>query len=304
VISKQQWDIFSTGVRDQMAAHVAPYSTPIAYSEPGTGRANIQGTGSYFAFLGRAYVLTNAHVAQPGAAYLAHLLGPTDDYVGFTRQWKLERWPVDVALNQIGAIEGDANGPVITPANMDVRYGPIQHELLFWLGYPGSTAIRHEPVTDLNVRYNWFGGPLESRAVPILVQAVPDNLGPLDSFDVSIHVALHYPSSALQKVGEQLQDLPNPKGMSGSLLWDTKAVACEMSGVSWSPARARVCGILWGAHSKPEVVVATRIEHVRATLLQFLREERAYAHWEARGQPFGDAMTDWEWAEQELADLV
>jgi hypothetical protein len=115
-------------------------------------------------------------------------------------------------------------------------------------------------------------------------------------FDSDKHVLVHFPSKAIQTPEEPLRALPNPKGMSGSLLWDTKFVASLSSGNAWSPNKAEVCGLLWGAHEKPEVTVATKIEHVRATLLHFLREEAAYFHSIERGWPSCDPLTDWIWA--------
>jgi hypothetical protein len=121
---------------------------------------------------------------------------------------------------------------------------------------------------------------------------------------IRFHVALHYPARAIQNPEQTEADLPNPKGMSGSLLWDTRFVADTQRGQEWSPDHARVCGLIWAAHAKPEVVVATRIEHVRPNLLSFLRHEAAYYHWIDRGMPLWDDKLDWNWAEKTITDLA
>lgn len=63
------------------------------------------------------------------------------------------------------------------------------------------------------------------------------------------------------------EELPNPQGMSGSLLWDTKFVASMSTGRKWNPELAMVCGLIWGAYRSPEAIVATKIEHLRSALL-------------------------------------
>jgi hypothetical protein len=63
-------------------------------------------------------------------------------------------------------------------------------------------------------------------------------------------------------------DLPNPKGMSGSLLWDTKFVSCLQRGISWNAEFARVCGVIWATWPNPEVVIATKIQFLH----QFIAE--------------------------------
>jgi hypothetical protein len=53
--------------------------------------------------------------------------------------------------------------------------------------------------------------------------------------------------------------------MSGSLLWDTKFVANRRKGAPWSASDARVCGLVWAALDHPEIVIATKIEHVKSS---------------------------------------
>jgi hypothetical protein len=40
----------------------------------------------------------------------------------------------------------------IAASQLDREYVPTKNELLFWLGFPGSKAMRHEPVTELKTR--------------------------------------------------------------------------------------------------------------------------------------------------------
>lgn len=49
-------------------------------------------------------------------------------------------------------------------------------------------------------------------------------------FDSAKRVLVHYPSSVKRVPGTFEEDLPNPQRMSGSLLWDTKYLACDSLG--------------------------------------------------------------------------
>jgi hypothetical protein len=260
-------------------------------------------TGNYLKLRGSAYLVTNCHVVKEAVGWhLAHLPGPSDEYVACTNAIITDDWPIDVAMMRLTVPPQGENRDVLSPQRLAPFYSPGANELLFWMGFPGSKAERREPVTGLNIRHTWFG-ELETPAIPFLTQEFPATTPYQRHFDPDKHVLLHFPSKAMQTPEEPLRVMPNPKGMSGSLLWDTKFVASLSSGNTWSPNKAEVCGLLWAAHDKPEVAVATKIEHIRASLLHFLREEAAYFHWIDRGRPCWDPLTDWIWAERDITDL-
>jgi hypothetical protein len=303
IISEEEWPSFTGAIRDAMARYVYPYTTPIAYAPPGTTEARSHGTGNYVSLDGATYLLTNEHVAAKGTEGLAHLPGPTDDYIALLGAWQCATFPVDAGWLRLHSAGSVAARPCVEASMFDERCHPVEHELLFWLGYPGSRAQRHEPVTESNTRYNWFDGPLETPAVPMLTvasQETPDWLG---IFDPEVHVAVHYPGTAWRSEEHPQAVLPNPKGMSGSLLWDTKAIASIRQGKAWSPEMARVCGLVALDFEKQELVVATRVEYVRFAIRHFILDERAYAHWEARGRPLWDAETDWYSAESTSLEI-
>ena len=265
-MSEAQWQEISVSVRDRMAAHVWPFVTPLSRSVSET-RGLALGTGNYLLLRGSTYVLTNEHVIKKGAgAPMGHLPGPTDDYVACRDVFRSAGWPLDLALMRLGDEWRDATKSTIPATRLDESFSPVQRELLFWLGFPGSTATRHEPVTKHNIRYSWFG-ELESRGVPMLTQLFPNPPKELKGYDSGKHVVVHFPARAAQNVDGSEEELPNPQGMSGSLLWDTKFVASMSMGREWNPELAMVCALVWAAHPSPEVIVATKIEHLRSALL-------------------------------------
>lgn len=298
----EAWNSICCAVRDEVAEYAYRAATPLSLSED-LEHASALGTGNYVKFGSTSYLLTNEHVASKvPEAHLAHLPGPSDDYVACNNPIQAVGWPIDVALMRLD-IEPHGNGRETVPVSrLDRVYSPVQNELMFWLGFPGSKASRHEAITERNIRHTWFG-QLETPACPILVQEAPIPTTDVRGFDAEKHVALHYPSAAIRRAGAVPEDTPNPGGMSGSFLWDTKFLACAATQKTWSVEEARVCGVVWGAHEKPEIVVATKIEHVLPLLVLFLRKECAYFRWIARGRPLWDALEDWVWAERRIANL-
>ncbi len=268
-----------------MGPYVAQYVTALSV-KTGKDQGAALATGNYLRVGDQTCLLTNAHVIDDAEGDpIGHLPGPTDDYVLLPPVSVLP--PVDGVLARIPHAIGKL---AITVAQIDERFAPAQYELLSFCGCPGTSALRHES-TEHRRRQTWFGSALETPIYPFMTQAFArdDEANPAAATDV----ALEYPAQA-PRVGDGVEaGLPNAKGLSGSLVWDTKFVAAAQAGRAWSPSDARVCALVWGVHAKPDVVLATRIEHVRNALLALLRREAAYFRWIDRGRPLHDDLDDW-----------
>jgi len=275
-----------------MAEYVSRTVTPISLSK-NFGRGQAWGTGNYLSLRGTPYLVSNEHVVrQAVGCHLGHL--PGRPMITFLQQPDTDRSQASRRIpHEVGCRTAKPKREVVDCSRLDLRYRAAPHELLFWLGFPGSTAKRHDPITELNTRRTLFGAPLETPGIPMLTQEVLLAALPIEEFDPDKHVALHYPSRALKNLAGRAADTPNPKGMSGSLLWDSKFVACMSSGKPWTVDEARVCGLIWASPGRPEVAIATKIEYVRTALLHFVRLECAYFHWIGRGQPLWEDEVDW-----------
>lgn len=255
-------------VTNAMRTHVAAVAARISLSrEEGYGEA--WGTGTYvLGKLGTALV-SNKHVLVddiPAFARLAHLPGPTDDYVEIRGATVSVPWPVDAASVTLAGLP-DGCFQQAVPLNLfDERFAPLDGEFLFWMGFPGTTALRNEAVTEGRKRMTRYKPILELPGLGMLSQVDKGWDGKHDYFVPDKHVALFYPPIATDAITGEPTALPNAKGMSGSFLWDTKVVVSMRDGKPWSPADSRICGLVWGVLDHPEVVLATRIEHVRAAL--------------------------------------
>ena len=265
-MTREEWERFCSNIKEAMATHVKPFSTPISMSrEQGHGVA--WATGSYIGGVRGIQLITAAHVFEdvPDGGRLAHLPSPGGDYIAVGDSPDIAPWPVEAATIDVPSIPKSSLMRAVLSSSIEQVFSAEEGELLFWIGFPGYTLERHDALAESRRRRTWFG-ELEALGVPMLSQAVRGWNGDHKAFDRERHVALYYPSAAKKTVDTPPVALPHPKGMSGSLLWDTKAVRTFSQGQGWSPELARVCGLVWAALDDPEVIFATKIEHIRSGL--------------------------------------
>ena len=264
-----EWEEFCFSVRNQMTEYVAPCVTPISRSKD-MEQGFAWGTGSYIYLpSGETVLLTNEHVARKVLEeHLSHLPVYGAHYE-FLPEFKVKPHPEDLAVCSIpSGLLGDKRRPLSTDA-LDACFEPVYAELLYWLGFPGTTASRHDVISEHKTRYSWFG-ELQTVGIPMLTQQLqnfPEGLP--QSFDSRYHTFVDYPTMAKRNPNEQEVELPNPFGLSGSLLWDTKAVSCMQRGQAWDPSKARICGVIWGISEKSKVVLATKVQFLHVFIADF-----------------------------------
>jgi hypothetical protein len=84
-------------------------------------------------------------------------------------------------------------------------------------------------------------------------------------------LALHHSPEKAEMIGGA-GHLPLPPGFSGSAVWNTRYVECLGAGVEWTPAEARVTGIVCRWRTGDTGIVVLRIEHLRSWFLNALNE--------------------------------
>lgn len=113
----------------------------------------------------------------------------------------------------------------------DESYHPVNNELLFFLGFPGTIVSRWDPVNENGTLY-CLGNELEVPGSPFLTQAVAESLDIVPSrYSQEFHELIHYPGDAKGVPNGEIIEGHNPRDLSGSLLWDTKRMACYVNGV-------------------------------------------------------------------------
>jgi hypothetical protein len=286
-------ELFTSDVQgavvEAMAEHVKVVLTPISEVESDdSGLA--WGSGTYLKLRGKAYLLTNEHVAAKMAdAPIAHLPRPDDSYVRVTNPMQALEYPVDAALSRIDdVLWHGATQRALPSRRLAERFSPVDYEYLFIAGFPGKSS-------PVNRRRSYFG-VLHVPGRPYLTQQAPLP----DGYDPSAHFAIHYPQEA-NRAGGGRAELSDPSGMSGSLIWDTRFIATR--GRHWSPEGAVVCGIVHRWEPDVECLVGTRVEVVSEFLLKALRLEAAYFRSLDRMCSSEDALANWLWAERTVENL-
>ena len=250
-----------------MSGFVGNFVTPITMSQQfGFGEA--WGSGTYIRGKDAIWILTAAHVITdvPSDGKLAHLPVSGGDYNAALGNPQLKKYPVDA-----GAIPISPHpqflppvNRIVMPASISPRYRAVHEELLFWRGFPGYRSGRNDPLLKKDLITSAFA-QLDMRSLPMLSQRIPNDEVRHIAFDPEYHLGIHYPDTGTRALDHEQVALPNAKGMSGSAVWDTKFVWAMENNVSWRPQMAEICGVVWASPNQ-EIVLATKIEHVRAVL--------------------------------------
>lgn len=265
-MNSEEWEQRCTDVKNEMMAHVSNFVTPISMSEEqGSGVA--WGSGGYLGDGENSWLITASHVFSdaPKGAVLAHLPRPGEEYVAINAHPDLARWPVDVAAVRVARLPVNSEKKFIPKNRLAQRYSAVESELLFWIGFPGFNLARHDPLVADKRRGSMFG-ELQLPALGMLSQSVQGDGLTHQAFDQNKHIEIMYPNAARKAAGEPEVSLPHAKGMSGSILWNTRYVEMQMAKRNWSPLDSVVCGVVWGALEDPEVILATRIECIRESI--------------------------------------
>lgn len=246
-----EWTAMNAAVTAAMREHVMPFVTPISKvitHEEG----ELLGTGSYCSFQQRTYLLTNEHVAcELEHQSLGHQFFGSEEVLRLQQSFLAWPHPDDVAASAIDRSVWEAvthQAQAIPENRFATKHAPAERELMFLAGFSGQ-------------RSRFMFGTLSSRGTAYLSQeqALPTD----HRCDAVHHFAILYRPDLAQTAPGEKADLPAPPGLSGSLVWDTKAVACLMEGREWSPDLAVVTGIVWGWPSSEGCLIATRVEHIR-----------------------------------------
>lgn len=271
MLSPEQWKRITKMLTVVMRSFAKRFATPISMSEEyGSGIA--WGSGSYMVDDGGlVWLLTADHVYTdvPAGGVLAHLPIVDDEYVSVQTTPLRAPQPVDAAAFLVPPIPNipypDVNR-LLPIQYFDKTFDVVEREVVFWSGFPGYYGNRDDPPMESRLKVSRFE-QLSADSHSFISQ-IPQNTVPIthDVFDPAMHVAIHYPSEGRSADDGEIIPVPHAKGMSGSLLWDTKFVRAMLNNQEWNPEMARICGIIWGVLDDPKVILVTRIEHVRSEL--------------------------------------
>ena len=245
-----KWESMCANVVNKMIDSVQPYLTPIS-KELSKIEGEHLGSASYIEFKGIKYIITNEHVLEHLQTHsLTHQFHGNNNIIRISKSAISESAPVDAAISEIPT--GIWNlfehiALAIPQARFAQYHNPVENELLFFAGYSGE-------------RSKFIFGELVTRLTPYLTQICPFPVCVKEAL-LKYHFSLLYqPDLALSVEGSS--HLPDPHGFSGSLVWDTKFVACLKDDIEWDPEMAKVTGIVWGWPSAAACILATKIEYL------------------------------------------
>lgn len=270
-----------------MRDFTASFITPVCRS-PEHNYGEVEGSGTFLELRNNPYLLTNEHVARARLQHrLAHFLNNGELVAAIVHPFRCVTEPEDVAVARIDLdLMESSTKRGVPAATIDPFFRPVDGEIVFIHGYPGVQS-----------RFSALNQGVMARTCPYAtdVNTLPDGFNP------TMHFAITYPMYGVRDFQGREVQLPQPPGLSGSLVWDTKFVAS--GGGNWDPIQARVCGIIWAWHINNQRLIGTKIEYVRAVLLKHLRLEAAYFRSLRRAEFPGDTFSDWLWAEREILDI-
>lgn len=244
----EEWRKMQEDTVNIMIKHVEPFITPISYSEmPDFGRHH--GSGSYFETENAKYLITNEHVARKAKKVdLQCQFYKNESIFKLKNKFFSELYPIDVSINKIeqNIWKNNSNAAQAIPLDRFAeRHNPVKGEMLFLVGYSGE-------------RSSFSFNTLICRATPYLTQ---ESQFPqiVDEGNEDYHFSLFYPPDFATSV-DGTSSLPDPHGLSGSLVWDTKRVSCYHNNIVWDPSMAKVTGIVWAWPSSSSCLLATKVE--------------------------------------------
>jgi hypothetical protein len=245
-MSEEEFNMIIEDTVKRMTEYVRGFVTPICFSrEPGDG--TLVGTGSFFQYNGRVFVVTNSHVVfDTGGHPTGHKLEGLEEIYRFTKDALCIDEGRDVAICEVSAdiwALGHKNMAISSDMFCE-RHQPVEGELLFFVGYPGDRSKL--------VLQHLFTPPQQYLTQEIIPQP-PDTLA----------FALHHNTEKSTRVDGSTQALPLPNGMSGSLVWNTRRIEFLAAGRPWEPRDALVTGLMQRWKSGDVCLRATRIEETK-----------------------------------------
>ena len=254
VFTKEEWEAALPKLALAMTDLLRRYRTPIFIDHGDHGEPH--GSGSFLKLGERMFVLTNEHVvrARRSGARLGIRFDGQDDLICLMGNHIELPWPWDLALIPVSDdawTVREHTALAITVDQILPVHAAAPTEVFAVAGFAGERT------------HFWFG-EMQFGATTSLAREV--ELADHPEIDQRFHFGMAYlPGQATSVVGNL--GLPDPHGMSGSAVWNTRFVEARLSGQEWSVDLPAVAGVIFGWPSGQGAIAATRAEHLRSFLL-------------------------------------
>jgi hypothetical protein len=247
-----QWKKINDQVTDAMLAHTKPFVTPLSTETQTTIR--LVGTGTYIQYKECRILLTCEHVARERPIH--YRFHGSADVFEHTKPWTMDKHPIDAAFGLIGepAWKACAHQVATVPYRRFAKAHAVieQAELLFFRGYAGE-----------NARYGF--GVHQTNGSGYCTQEKA-NSGDGHIFELFWEPEHTQFSSASSSDAQAEIKFEDARGLSGSLVWNTRYLEVSRQNRAWSPEDAVVTGLLRRWDEDTKTLLVWRIEHLRAWL--------------------------------------
>lgn len=226
-----EWKAISNDVTDQMKEYTRPYVTPLS-SRTGAGFWKLEGSGSYVAYEDQRILLTCEHVVRENQLHQRFYDLKTDYAV---REPFFIKPNPDLAWSGIpdemwsGVYHKAAEIPF---AKFSARHCLFdKYEPLFFRGYAGENA--HDDM----VAYETYASGYCSQEK----DGAPSSA---EIFEMLFEPEMTLITSGTSDEMREVMKFTDPRGFSGSLVWNTRYREVTQSGKEWDPSHAIVTGIV------------------------------------------------------------
>lgn len=243
----EEWKEICSQVTDRMKEYVQSFVCPLSRETEDAVR--LVGTGSLVCLNSRAAIISCEHVANKEPLNFRYPY--SEDVFGHRGDWRMEKEPIDVGWTESPIAPTPDSSHVIPPEMIAQSHSIFQpEELLFFYGFAGenSTFAFEQHVT------NGTGYLTQQNRAAAPDSSVIELLWPPEMPNWS--------SNTTPEAKRNIR-FGDPHGFSGSLVWNTRFLETGGDLGSWTPANARVTGLLKRFVEEDSVLLATPIECVR-----------------------------------------
>jgi len=248
----EEWKRLASGVTDRMKEYTRPCVTAMRTSNQ--YGVHLLGTGSYVTAKGRRLLTTCEHVIRAKTA-VEHQFWGADQIFQVPDPFVCDQL-LDTAF---AAIRETAWNAVEHAAwTIDLRefapkHQPVDRELLFFRGFAGE-----------NARYGF--GVHEANATGYCSQEPPGPPIAPELFEMRwVPKRIEFTEQTSDEMKAKMLH-NDPRGFSGSLVWNTRFVELSSAGKAWRPEDAVITGLLCRYIEERETLAALRVEHLRGWL--------------------------------------
>jgi len=267
-ISLNQKEQILKEVRASMAGATLSYLAALYKCDVQNLTGRLLGSGAYLSIGGQTYILTAEHNFREGEktpGLIVHSIGygARPEPVG---KIVVREAPADIAVCEVGPIskQGESDfAPNDGNALARRRYEALPIEMLAENSddLDGDVLFVHGFVGERSKFFEMAKGIISQT----FSYATFLGRSSYAWFDPRIHLAVEYPTEGQEdEFGKKVSKMPDPNGLSGSVLWRANRKYYGLT--DWHPGLARVVGIVTHWDQPAQSLIATRIEAVHAAL--------------------------------------